>query len=243
MANTEKKMFRKSFIGGFSKEDVNKYIAEASEKYNEEKKELEAKLAAEEQKARNLSADLTAANSKIETLSKDSEELAVLREKYASLEKALAEKTEEAEKLTFENGILKKKEEALSAVEQEYSARKTELADIEISARTRAGEIVAEAETNAARIKSDLERTLFEKKCAFENEKKAILSETGDTVGAVTRLLAALKTEVESMDIKILRMNDSLRTGILSISDAVTTATDKVDSATDRLKKACEENN
>lgn len=238
---TGKKVFRKSFIGGFSKEDVNKYIAEASEKFTAEKEELSGRLAATEEKNRIQSAELSAANDRIASLTKESEELAALREKYAELEKSLSEKSEEAEKLSFENALLKKKEAALSEVEREYSARKTELAEIEISARSRANEIIAEAENNAARIRAELERELSEKKRSFEAERRCAISETGDTVAAVTKLIVALKTEVESMDIKILRMSDSLRTNVLSLSDAVTNANDKVEGITDRLHKACEE--
>ncbi|MBE6912716.1 MAG: hypothetical protein E7473_09345 [Ruminococcaceae bacterium] len=239
--DTEKKVFRKSFLGGFSKEDVNKYIADASEKFNEEKEALSERLHEAEEKNRTLSAGIAAANDRIEALSKENEELPVLRARCEELEKALEEKTAEAERLSSENVILRSREAALSEVEREYASRKTELADIEISARSRATDIVAEAENNAIRIRAELERTLCEKKREFEAEKNALFTETGDTVAAVTKLLSALKTEVESMDIKILRMSDSLRTNILSLSDAVGNANDKACGVTERLMKACEE--
>lgn len=241
--DTEKKMFRKSFLGGFSKEDVNNYIAEASEKFNEEKEELSEKLAAAEEKNRTLSAGITAANQRIEALTKESEELSALRAEFAELQKKYEEKTAEAASLSTENTVLKAREAALSEVEREYSSRKAELAEIEISARSRATDIVAEAENNASRIRAELERTLSEKKRGFEDEKRALLAETGDTVSAVTKLLSALKTEVEGMDIRILRMSDSLRTNILSLSDAVSNANDKAESVTEKLAKAVEEKN
>lgn len=239
--NNEKKMFRKSFLGGFSKEDVNKYIAEASEKFNEEKADLSSRLEAAEEKERTLSSALSEANEKIEKLSKESEELLTLRAKHAELQAAYDEKNAEAERLTTENAILKAKETALSEIEREYSSRKAELAEIEISARSRANDIVTEAETNASRIRADLERTLFEKKREFDLKKKDAVAEAGDAVNTVTKLLSALKTEVEGMDIKILRMSDNLRTNILSISDAVSNAGDKVDTVTEKLAKIAQE--
>ncbi len=239
--DTEKKMFRKSFLGGFSKEDVNSYIASVSEKYNAEKEELSEQLSAAENKNRTLAAEISAANERIEALSKESAELLNLRAKYAELEKKYEDKTAEAEQLSTENTVLKAKEAALSEVEREYSSRKSELAEIEISARSRANDIVTEAENNAARIRAELERTLAEKRREFEEERKSLFAETGDTVSAVTKLLSALKTEVESMDIKILRMSDSLRTNILTLSDAVDNANDKAESVTERLAKATEE--
>lgn len=239
--DTEKKMFRKSFLGGFSKEDVNKYIADASEKFNEEKEELSARLKEAEDKNRVFSAEISAANERIEALTKESEELSVLRSEYAELQRRYAEKTAEVAELSTENTVLKAREAALSEVEREYASRKAELADIEISARSRANDIVSDAENNAAKTKAELERTLSEKMREFEGEKKSLIAETGETVAAVTKLLSALKTEVESMDIKILRMSDSLRTNILALSDAVVNANDKAESVTERLAKAIEE--
>jgi len=43
MDATEKKAFRKSLFGGFSKDDVNSYIVQSTEKYTSEIRDLKEK--------------------------------------------------------------------------------------------------------------------------------------------------------------------------------------------------------
>ena len=56
MDATQKKAFRKAFMGGFSKKDVNRYIEESSSKYTSEIKELKEALEAETKEKNLLSA-------------------------------------------------------------------------------------------------------------------------------------------------------------------------------------------
>ena len=163
MDATEKKMFRKSVIGGFSKEDVNNYIVEISEKQATEIKELKEKCSAAEEKNRELSEELSELKAKLSELSRDSAELSELKEKHAELSSAYEAKSSEASAASAKNSELEARVGSLSSIEKEYVARKTELADIEISARGRANSIISDAEAAAAAIRRELERELAEK--------------------------------------------------------------------------------
>ncbi len=242
---TEKKAFRKSFLGGFSKEDVNKYIEESTEKYTAKIKDAEEKFLAADRERSELATKLSAAEARIEELIKKNEEFEKLTEKHNSLtaEHAntmtkLTQREEELEKANAEISELSSKVSALNMVESEYTARKAELADIEISARSRAGEIISDAEREAQSKRCALDEELSLRRKNFEAKRDELFRETGDVVGGISRLMDSLKSEVDSMDSRITRIADAVKNNVSTLSDAVSDAQDKVGSIRARLSES-----
>ncbi|MBR5543085.1 MAG: hypothetical protein IKU65_03205 [Oscillospiraceae bacterium] len=235
METTEKKAFRKSFLGGFSKQDVNNYIVESTEKYTAQIKEAEEKLLAAEGDRAELSKKLAAAEDelsflygikeKYDTLVIEAKEAA---DKLSALESSLSEKNTELE-------ALRARVSELSGIESEYITRKTELADIEISARSRAGEIISEAEREANARREALSEELYLRTRDFEEKREEALREMGDTMSGVSRLVDSLKGEVDSMDLRIARIADSAKNNVSCLSAAISDAQDKVSKIAEKL--------
>lgn len=242
MDTTEKKVFRKSLFGGFSREDVNKYIEEATEKYTAQIKTAEEGLLAASDERDALSEKLRNAEEKLTALTKESEELALLREKHNALisehDVALLKLSQYESTIERLNGTcaeLLDRVETLSSIEGEYTARKAELADIEIAARRRASEIIAGAETEAQETRRSLEEELTCRRKSFDEKKEAAFRETSDSVMGVSRLVDALKAEVESIDSRISRITDSVKNNVTNLIDAVNDTRDRVESIKGRL--------
>ncbi len=244
MDMTEKKAFKKSLFGGFSKDDVNKYIAASVERYTAQIKELEDKLMAVQSERDELSKKLSDANSEISVLGEKKQELESLTLKYSELDssfKATAEKLSERDgalsDANSEISALEKRVSELSEIEREYNARRTELADIEISARARAAEIINEAEEEAEKRNTELENEINCRKMAFEMKRNIMFSETNGVVDGIARLVDSLKNEVETMESRIVRITDSARNGISSLSNAVEDANTKLSDIKDRFNE------
>lgn len=233
METTEKKAFRKAFIGGFSKKDVNNYIAEATLSYSQKIEELEKKVLSQTDEISSLSSRLSEAESAKEELARVKEELSFANEKIASL----SEKAAECERLEKENEELLAKIEILSAAEAEYTAKKAELAEIEISARSRASALISETERELEEKKQSFDAELSMKKKAYDEKKEEALRETKDTVSAVQRLVGTLKGEVENIDARLLRITDSARNNVSMISNAVDSAEEKVSKIGEAIAK------
>lgn len=232
---TQKKGFKKALFGGFSKADVNSYLAETVLKYTSELESSEKRLSEKEEECSSLAALLRDAEAKIAELTKIRDEATELRAKYTALVSEheltaaeLAKKSIEAENLTEQVS-------ALSAIESEYAARKTELADIEISARARANEIIAEAEAEADSRRRQLDDELALRRRDFDERREAAFREVGDTAAGVSRIVDSLRLEVESMEGRITRIADSVRNNVTSLADAVCDAQDKVSNIRSRI--------
>lgn len=228
MDGTEKKAFRKAFMGGFSKKDVNRYIEESSSKYTSEIKELKESLEAETKEKTLLSEKLTAAEEKLSELSSVKEELSSLQEKFSELTATFEEKSAEALRLSEENSALSFRVSELLKTESEYTARKTELAEIEISARSRANELLSDTEREIDAKKASLDAELSAKKREFAEEKARAARCASDSVGNLSRLVSSLRGEVESIDSRLVRITDSARNNVSMLLNAVSDAETKV---------------
>lgn len=232
---TQKKGFKKAVFGGFSKADVNSYLAETVLKYTSELENAEKKFSEKEEECSSLAALLRDAEDKITRLTKISEEAAALRAKYDAL---VAEHELTSTKLAEKSALadeLSGQVTALSAIEAEYAARKTELADIEISARARASEIIAEADAEADARRRQLDDELALRRRDFDERREAAFREVGDTAAGVSRIVDSLRLEVESMEGRITRIADSVRNNVTSLADAVCDAQDKVSNIRSRI--------
>ena len=235
MDATEKKAFRKSLFGGFSKDDVNSYIVQSTEKYTSEIRDLKEKYSSSDKEREELSAKLHEAEEKIALLEKKSAELDNL--KISHSEQNLELESAKAHIKELENSEAAKSERIayLEMIEAEYAARKTELADIEIAARARAAAIIGDAEREATRRSEELERELDSARRSFSEKRNREITEAGDMAAGISRLVDSLKNEISSMDSRITRIADSVRNNVVSLSDAVCDAQNKISGIRDRL--------
>ncbi|MCI8388760.1 MAG: hypothetical protein HFE63_09870 [Clostridiales bacterium] len=150
---TAKATFRNA-MGGYNKQDVNKYIAELSAGFDEDKKELEeriAELTTEIEKLtandksteyNNIAAELERANALVtaqnEQLESQKAEIAELQEKQASLTDELKLANDKLEMLGDTEEKLKK-----------YDQMSAKLADLMVEASLSADKIRAEAQSAA----------------------------------------------------------------------------------------------
>ena len=115
------KAFKNAVFGGYSKEDVDRYIRES---------ESEAALlkASYEEKLAGLNAEAEAARSDHEVSMKElklrTEELAQARDKIKALESSLAEKTEKEEALTAKAAELQRSAETMSKALADHAEEK-----------------------------------------------------------------------------------------------------------------------
>ncbi len=235
MDTTQKKAFRKAFMGGFSKKDVNRYLEESALKSNSEIEELKSLLETEQKEKEALSAALSEANEKLAALTEAKAELDSLTERYAELSTRLLAKEEAERRLMSENAELSARVSALSKTEAEYTARKAELADIEISARNRAADHIAETERELNSKRAAFESEMATRERHFAEVRAKSLQSANDSVGQLSRLVMSLQVEVEGMDSRLTRITDSARNGVSSLLNAVSDAETKISDINDVL--------
>ncbi|MBR3848601.1 MAG: hypothetical protein IKM21_04865 [Oscillospiraceae bacterium] len=232
---TEKKAFRKAFMGGFSKKDVNRYIAEAAAKSNSELEELKSLLEAERKEKDSLSAELSSAKAELSSLAEAKAELDSLKEKYEVVLRSLAEKEEAERRLAGENAELSARVSSLSRTEAEYTARKTELAEIEISARNRAADHIAETERELSSKRAAFESEMATRERHFAEVRARSIQSASDSVGQLTRLVNSLRDEVEGMDTRLTRLTDTAHSSVSTLLNAVSDAETKISDIDDVL--------
>lgn len=185
MSDTKNVAFR-SAIGGYNREDVNKYIIEIN-------RELEAKDTALKESEKNASDALSrvsALESEADTLKADKialegvqaslrEALDQLKEENAALKESLAAVQREAARLAALEAASSEDDKS-----QKYDRISAQIGDIMISANTSADAIVAAANDHAAKIISDTESEAL--------RTRARLSEAAD------EMLAKISSELHS---------------------------------------------
>lgn len=158
MSDYKKVAFRSS-LGGFNREDVNKYILTLSRDFGEKEAELTARAAAAEAAAEEarteadaLRADLAAAKA---SSAEAAAEIETQKAEIAALKAQLADTAEEAASLRRD---LQARPAAPTADKSEkYDQISAQIGDIMISASTSADAIVAAANEQAAKIMSETE--------------------------------------------------------------------------------------
>ncbi len=237
MENTERKVFRKSFMGGFSKKDVNAYIEEFAARYTARIEELEARLLKSEEEKGDIAEKLSRSEEELSALSGVSTELAEIKQRFEALSASFSQTESEAAKLRAENSDLKARVASLSGIESEYNSRKTELADIEISARSRANEILADAERELSARRAALDIELSERERRFAEMKASSIQESCETVSVMARLVDSLRAEVDSMDSRLIRITENARNNLSTLSNSVSDAGEKVSKISDALRE------
>lgn len=239
MDMAERQAFRKSFMGGFSKKDVNKYIEETTLNYEEKLRRTEEKFLEADKDREELSAKLREAEEKLEDISPKYDDLLA---KVAELEAALAAKNEE---LSAKTELLAKSNEKaeelservaiLTEIKDEYVSRKAELAEIELAARVRANGIVAEAEEESEEKRKAVDAELEEKKADFDREIGNVRRDTGDAIDGVSSMVHNLRLDIDGMGDRINAITETVRESVSTLFDAVCDAQDKVEGIRSRL--------
>lgn len=189
MSETKNVAFR-SAIGGYNREDVNRYILDLNREFADREKQAsdelaaaEARLAAAEQSAESLQKEKNEACTKNAALS---DELEATKAELASLKEQLAAAEESAVSLRHELN----ERPAVDAADksEKYDQISAQIGDIMISASTSADAIVAAANEQAAKIMSDTEDEA--------NYIRARLSDAAD--GMLSRISGELHVSTES---------------------------------------------
>ncbi len=235
MDTPERKAFKSAVFGGFDKDDVNKYIIDVTESY-------EARLKAADEEKIKLSSSLRTADEEIAALRKENaalkarcDELSDASERLSASENENAEANRSLASLREELSALRNREEELSKVNSEYNERKTQLAEVELTARKRAEEIIAEAERKAAERAAALELELSAKRRETEEWKQALVGDAKALFSKVSGEYASLRSEIDTLDLRISRITDSVRAGVSSFTLACREAEDKLSGIKDEL--------
>lgn len=241
MDNTSKKLFKKSFMGGFKREDVATYIAEISAEHASETRKLGDELKA----AENTNQELASANGVLENEKKDllnrvddlsvkvsegdaaKAELLALKEDYANLK---AEKEKMAEEIAALKNALSASEAQISqyqAHEQEVRKSKEQIANLELDARNRATQIENEA-------RADMAAEIAEHKAYIESENQkldiyreetyskieTLISKMADSYDNTKNAVYDFKTGFKAVVTELARGIDSISDTSLAIEEA-----------------------
>ncbi len=192
MSDTKNVVFRTA-LGGFNKEDVNRYILTI----NKELEEKDSAAAEEKKRAEETEACAATLRGELDSARADKEALesilASLRQSLDETKETLASLTEKCDALTAENERLTARiAELENTAEEEDKSQKydrisAQIGDIMISANTSADAIVAAANDHAAKIISDT-----------ENEAHSIrtrLSQAADTM--LTHISGEMRTSAD----------------------------------------------
>lgn len=195
MSNQENR-FRTVAFGGFHKQDVLNYITSASKDYQDQSADLKQKTETAQKERDALSEKYEAVEAARKKSAADCERLsATLTERtdaLAQAERQLAELKEEHAKavarLAEVEGILPQ----LQADAEAYAALKDHTATIELEAHRKAQETVDRAQTQAARIRSELESWLRRVQNNYQHLRTDMMATVTQLNGELERGIQAL---------------------------------------------------
>ena len=130
--------FRSAGFGGFNRQDVLNYIEETTKEYNQKLDELRTQYEAAQAEREELRQALSESKNQEENLQNKVEEL--LQEKNA-----LLTRVKKLEPLQAQVTLLHSRVEALTPDAEAYAGLRSQISDIELEARQRASEILAQA--------------------------------------------------------------------------------------------------
>ena len=184
--------FRNAAFGGFNRQDVMDYIANAARESGEKIASLERERDALQGKA--------ARKEQLE------EELRLATETSASLEASLAAVSAERDALKTQTQQLKNQAEALKDLEaqaQEYSSLKQHIAEIELDAHKRADQILQEAQAQADAIVREAEGRALAVRQTTEAELSALSEHYQELLHAFETASSHVTGELRRMDVAV----------------------------------------
>lgn len=184
--------FRNAAFGGFNRQDVMDYIANAARESGEKIASLERERDALQGKA--------ARKEQLE------EELRLATETSASLEASLAAVSAERDALKTQTQQLKNQAEALKELEaqaQEYGSLKQHIAEIELDAHKRADQILQEAQAQADAIVREAEGRALAVRQTTEAELSALSERYQELLHAFETASSHVTGELRRMDVAV----------------------------------------
>ncbi len=184
--------FRNAAFGGFNRQDVMDYIANAARESGEKIASLERERDALQGKA--------ARKEQLE------EELRLATETSASLEASLAAVSAERDALKTQTQQLKNQAEALKELEaqaQEYGSLKQHIAEIELDAHKRADQILQEAQAQADAIVREAEERALAVRQTTEAELSALSERYQELLHAFETASSHVTGELRRMDVAV----------------------------------------
>ena len=223
MDNTSKKLFKKSFMGGFNREDVANYIADLAGEHSREMGNIKAQLSAAECQAEELGATCKSLeNDKKDLLGRVDELSAKVIEGDAAKAELLALK-EAYSAMQAENESLKN---ALSASElkvneyrtreEEFTRSKEQIANLELDARNRSKQI--EEETKS-KMDAEMEKLDAYRK-GILSEVEALVAEMGSEYQETKNAVNEFKLGFKSVVTDLARGIDTIAESSLGIENA-----------------------
>ncbi len=241
MDNTSKKLFKKSFVGGFKREDVADYIADLAAKHAQEIEKLQGELkAAETKNSELLSANNDLVGEKKELLSRIDKLTATVAEGDAAkaellaLEEVRANIAADKESLETELASVKNALSASEAKVSEYQAReqeirknKEQIANLELEARNRSNRVeeetrnrmASEVAENKAYIDGEIKKLNQYRETVYA-EIENLVAEMSESYQSTKDAVGDFKIGFKSVVTELAREIDSISDASLNIEDA-----------------------
>ncbi|MBQ9428186.1 MAG: hypothetical protein IJU41_01430 [Clostridia bacterium] len=225
----DKMVYFRTALGGFNKEDVNRYIERINADIAERERTLQKKLTAAESKAAELeeiSAKYTDALAKIEELGvKADEREALIAEQLAALDQSRMELESLTEKY---NAALSRQSELESQFDafseavqksEKYDGVRAEIGDIILSAKSSAEEIIRRANRDADEIKAN----------ANQRMEQALASFNARTANASTAIKEHMKKLADSVYAQMAVETEKAEAALRSLSAQVEYSRENID--------------
>ena len=195
MSNQENR-FRTVAFGGFHKQDVLNYITSASKDYQDQSVDLKKKVESL-QSERDALAEKNAAAEEVRKknaadLERLSETLAERTDALTRAERELSALKESYEQAAARLAELEEKLPRLEADAQAYAALKDHTATIELEAHRKAQETIDQAQTQAVKIRSELEGWLRRVQSTYQHLRTDMTAAVNQLSGELERGVKAL---------------------------------------------------
>ena len=195
MSNQENR-FRTVAFGGFHKQDVLNYITSASKDYQDQSADLKKMADTAVKEREELAAKYEAAEAARKKYAADCERYSIdLTERTEALTRAellLAQIKAELEEKSARLAQLEEKMPRLEDDAQAYAALKDRTATIELEAHRKAQEIVDQAQTQAARIRNELDGWLRRVQNTYQHLRSDMTAAVHQLSGELERGARAL---------------------------------------------------
>ncbi|NLG53194.1 MAG: hypothetical protein GX541_04385 [Clostridiales bacterium] len=229
-----KKLFKKSLVGGFSKQDVSEYIESLISQHNAKLQELKDELNKAMTEKIALTDELNAERVKnAELTEKNNELLKEIEQNKAQngeadriaaerdeLRESLAEKNRELDKIRKDfdsaNGRLKE----LEALESQYRENKERIAEIELSALARASQREQEAGERVKMLEESAKQRVEEQLSEVYKYRDDAFNQVEELLKSTHSSYISLKSEIDALTTHIARMVETAQSSTARVSTA-----------------------
>ena len=174
--------FRSAALGGFNRQDVLDYLEKTSAENGQRQQELQRRLEETEEERRQLAAKTAEQEEQLAILRRDREslnqQLEQMKRELASSQEREGRQQEELTALRRERDDLRTRVDALEPEAAAYEAVKERTAGVELEAHRRAQSVLDQADTQAKELRRNMEQWMSR----VEREYDALRSEVEATV-------------------------------------------------------------